>query len=335
MRIPGLEALFGPGRTPALEAGAALAARDWHGVLDAIEARAAPPPEDEDSPVFIFGAGWRCGSTLLQRMFLGGHQVMVWGEPYAHAGLVENLMQQLRPLGAAYPPASYFLDQAEGPLHEGWTANLYPGIDDLRAAHRAFFESLFAAPARARGWPRWGFKEIRLGSRHARYLRWLYPKARFLLLYRDPYDAYRSYRRWRDWYWRWPSEPVSTPLAFGRLWHRQMSDFLAWHERLDARLIPYDRLTGEDTARAVAACTAAEVVPSHLLTRQSGTTPNAIPPLPRLERFLLARKVEPLAAELASNPVARIEPADDRRRPGTVAAASGRPAMTAAPLRNS
>ena len=47
-----------------------------------------------------------------------------------------------------------------------------------------------AAPARKRGFARWGVKEVRWSGAHGLVLRWLYPKAHFLLIVRDPVSAY-------------------------------------------------------------------------------------------------------------------------------------------------
>ncbi|MEO0535490.1 MAG: hypothetical protein AAF215_16660 [Cyanobacteria bacterium P01_A01_bin.123] len=33
-----------------------------------------------DSPIFVFSAGWRSGSTLLQRLVMSDKSVVIWGE---------------------------------------------------------------------------------------------------------------------------------------------------------------------------------------------------------------------------------------------------------------
>ena len=38
-----------------------------------------------DDPIFVLAAGWRTGSTLLQRMIIEAG-ALVWGEPYSQAG---------------------------------------------------------------------------------------------------------------------------------------------------------------------------------------------------------------------------------------------------------
>ncbi len=105
---------------------------------------------------------------------------------------------------------------------------------------------MFSEPARRAGVPRWGIKEVRLGIEHGFYLRWLYPKARFLVLYRNPLDAYRSYSQYgRSWYDTFPDKPVFTPTAFGPHWRRLMEGFLRDAGKLDALLVRYEDLVGE------------------------------------------------------------------------------------------
>src|ERR1700733_4765534 len=58
-----------------------------------------PPTPDE--PVFVLAAGWRGGSTLLQRMLL--KHCLVWGEPYGSSALLERLAQTLRRFGPRWP----------------------------------------------------------------------------------------------------------------------------------------------------------------------------------------------------------------------------------------
>ena len=120
-------------------------------------------------------------------------RVLIWGEPYDECGMIQLLANATMPFRADWPPGEYFYDGR--PPHElsgDWIANLFPALEDFRNGHRALFNRMFAEPARRAGVSRWGIKEVRLGIEHGLYLRWLYPKARFLVLYRNPLDAYRS-----------------------------------------------------------------------------------------------------------------------------------------------
>src|SRR6185312_1965624 len=112
-------------------------------------------------------------------------------------------------------------------------------------AHQAYFARLFAEPARRNGAERWGIKEVRLDCDHAFYLRWLFPRARFLFLIRNPYFAWRSYaaraaKGWK-WYHRWPDEPV-TVASFAAHWRRLAADFLENHHQVNGLIVRYEDL---------------------------------------------------------------------------------------------
>ncbi len=199
-----------------------------------------------DDPVFILSAGWRSGSTLLQRLVMSDPKLLVWGEPYANCDYLGSLAASLRIFRADYPVPEWFVEQGmaqgRGELGDQWIANLYPEPKDLVTAHRAMLSTLYAEPARRYGYARWGLKEVRYGIEHARYLRFLYPKARFLLLYRNPYHSWRSYRIWRNWYYRWPDQPIYTAKAFGALWRDLVEGYLSGCEELGGMLVGYEDL---------------------------------------------------------------------------------------------
>lgn len=202
------------------------------------------PDESDERPIFILSAGWRSGSTLLQRALT--HECLVWGEPYGHSGLIEAMAEPLRCFHEIWPePQFFYAGEGPGVLIRRFVANLYPPVQDLLLGHRRFFEQVFAEPARRAGAPRWGLKEVRLSADHAAYLRWLFPRAKFLFLIRNPYDAFRSYAARRDlgwrWYRRWPDEPVTTEV-FARNWRVLVESFLEGHRKVDGILVKYEDL---------------------------------------------------------------------------------------------
>ena len=204
-------------------------------------------PNDEEAPIFLLSAGWRSGSTLLQRLIMSDSRVLIWGEPYDECGMIQALADSMKAFRADWPPAEYYYDGTPpADLSGNWIANLFPSLEDLRKAHRAFFDTMFSLPAKHGGATRWGIKEVRLSSEHAHYLRWLYPKAKFVFLYRNPLDAYRSYARYgRSWYDLFPNKPMFTPTAFGRHWRQLMQGYLSDAKKLDALLVRYEDLIGE------------------------------------------------------------------------------------------
>src|ERR671916_2027700 len=58
------------------------------------------------SPTFVLGAGWRTGSTLMQRMLNQTGELLVWGEPYSEGAIAQRLVESLA-----------FLDPEAGRFH--------------------------------------------------------------------------------------------------------------------------------------------------------------------------------------------------------------------------
>jgi hypothetical protein len=197
----------------------------------------------DDQPIFILAAGWRSGSTLLQRMLM--RRCFIWGEPFGRAGLIDGLAQQLTVFTDKWPANSVLASPEQmvgADLSTQWVANLYPPMESLVQAHVDFFRTLFQAPAERVGFHRWGFKEVRLSADHAAYLRWLFPRAKFVFLYRDPYACYRSFLALKVTYIRWPDQPIDSPERFGGHWLALTEGFLARAEELRAQVLRYEDL---------------------------------------------------------------------------------------------
>jgi hypothetical protein len=202
----------------------------------------------EESPVFVLAATGRSGSTLLQRVVASSGEVLVWGEPYADSGLVPRLGSSLQVFSRIWPEPHFVRrgeELAPARLTVENVENLYPHPEALVAAHLAFHDALFGAPARDAGYVRWGLKETRLGGDDARYLRFLYPNGRLLFLVRDPVDVWASYRRWAGWYLDWPGGQVRTPQAFARAWARLAASYTATAAELGAMVVRYEDLVGD------------------------------------------------------------------------------------------
>jgi hypothetical protein len=198
-----------------------------------------------EEPVFVLAAGWRSGSTMLQRMLLGN--CLVWGEPYGSSGLIERLSQPLQRFASDWPRPEFLLSSphwAKQPLSEQWTANLYPPVQHLLDAQVEFFRKLLAEPSHQRGFKRWGLKEVRYGIENALYWRWLFPRARFLFLVRNPYECWASYRRAKSCVLRfWPEELITTPEQFGNHWLSLATGFCNRFQEVGGLLIRYEALT--------------------------------------------------------------------------------------------
>lgn len=258
--------------------------------------------ESSDSPIFIFSAEWRSGSTLLQRLINSDRRVLIWGEPFHKGNFVQTLSDSLRSFSAIEPSDDHFVDSSnfsdsQSEFSRRWTANLYPPIQSLLEAQTAFFNTLYAQPAIDRGFERWGFKEVRLTIEHAYYLKWLYPKAKFLFLYRNPYKCYQSCHTWRDLYLRWPDSPVPTTEVFGRTWVDMVKGFQAGYKAVDGLLIRYeDFCEGTPSTDELANYLNLDLDAAVLTKRigsQKAKSPLTIQQIKRLKKV-----VDPLATEL-------------------------------------
>jgi hypothetical protein len=272
-----------------------------------LERRFAHKPDaPTDAPVFILSSGWRTGSTLVQRLVMSSKKILVWGEPYAYSGYVRRLADSLLSFTPEYPFEMYLLrtHQQRGLDTDAWVANLYPNPESVLQAHRRFFQALFAEPAAVEGWPSWGIKATRLEHAHALYLKWLFPRAKFLYVYRNPFDAYRSYHRFHKqiWYESFPNRPVLTPAAFGKHWQKLLKGFLTGHQEVNGLLVRYEdlcagRLSVEHLADYLQLDLNAEVLSIRITSRRANRDLYN-PPIPAAALRILRRAVEPLASEL-------------------------------------
>ncbi len=262
-----------------------------------------PPPRDDTSaPIFLLSAGWRSGSTLLQRLVMSDKQVLIWGEPYDECGPIQAMAQTVKAFRPDWPPRDYFYDGTPpAQLTGSWVANLFPAPESLWAAHRGFFDTLFDAPATKAGASRWGLKEVRLDIEHARYLKWVYPNARFVLLYRNPLEAYSSYCRYgRSWYDLFPDSPIFTPTAFGTHWGKLMQGFLSGAEGLGAMLLKYEDLIGPNPPLETLDAYLGIRTDHAIMAKKVGSSVregNKVR-INRLERYLLKRAIGPVASHL-------------------------------------
>jgi len=261
-----------------------------------------PSSDDSSQPIFLFSAGWRAGSTLMQRLIMSDTRILMWGEPYDECGVIQALAETTKAFREDWPPQDYYyhgvaLDQ----LPSQWIANLFPSVQDLRLSYIAVFDAMFAKPAERAGAERWGIKEVRLDIEHAWFLRWLYPQAQFIFLYRNPLDAYQSYCRYgRDWYYTWPNKPVFTPTAFGNHWRKLVMGYLREAEKIGAMLVCYeDLVSGELELEKIEQFLGIQI-DHRLLNNKVGSSDQGGEKawVSRFEKWLLRRAVSPMAREL-------------------------------------
>ena len=180
--------------------------------------------------MFILATGWRSGSTLLQRLVVSSGEVLLWGEPYGRAGVIPSMTRMLHAFKPGWPAEGALLGEGDvdhAALAQRWIANLYPEPAALRAGLRAMMDHWLRIPAQERGFERFGLKEVRFSVFDAMVLHWLYPDARFVILVRNPWDAWASMKGHR-WILRWPDQVVSKVDEFVQVWSGIWRSFLAW-----------------------------------------------------------------------------------------------------------
>jgi hypothetical protein len=213
--------------------------------------QAAMPVSDE-RPLFVLSAGWRSGSTLLQRLINSDPTALVWGEPYSETGLLWRLADSFAAFdprrGRSYAEPAPRSGPDPAALTGRFTGRLAPHPSYLLDAHRLLLVTAFGEPARACGRARWGIKEVTLEADAARYVHTLFPQARTVFLVRHPVAAWQSYRPERDrrpWPYHWPDRYIFSTGDFGRMWAEAVDGFQQAVGELDARLVRYEDLTTE------------------------------------------------------------------------------------------
>lgn len=262
------KAIFGPSWGKELQR---RSQRQVRNPLDALDAFQSAPPSDADAfeqPIFILSAGWRSGSTLLQRMLADNSELIIWGEPYHRSNIIESLLWQLAPLQDGWPPPEYYLNSSQACHSEQWLANCWPKQQFLRAAHLAYWGALFGRSLRELKRSRWGIKEVRWGSVHINYLKWLYPKAKFVYLHRNPYDAYASFRDYpKVAFLSWPNEPIVTARDYGKAWVKLVSEFTTLAQQGTGVIVRYDNLKSPETRRMLSDYLGVHVADANALSR--------------------------------------------------------------------
>jgi hypothetical protein len=160
---------------------------------------------------------------------------------------------------------------------------------------------LFGAPPEAGEPRRWGFKEVRLSADYALYLEFLFPRAKFIFLVRDPLTAFASYKSWRTWYRRWPDEQVRTADGYARMWRQLAGSFWARQEAggLNALLLRYEDLMPGNPAIARIEEFLGSPVDGSVLERRIRGSDAQRAPLTSVERLVLRRRTRAVARRFA------------------------------------
>lgn len=154
-----------------------------------------------DEPVFIFSAGPRSGSTLLQRLIISSDEVMVWGES---SGALSHILESFKQFNVALRPGK--AGGANGAIHyqrflesddksKQWVASINPPQSHILKTYGLMFENLYAVPAKLMHYRRCGIKEVRCTKSTMQILRLIFPHAKCILLVRNPLESLRSIKQ--------------------------------------------------------------------------------------------------------------------------------------------
>ena len=194
-------------------------------------------------PVFLLAAGWRSGSTLLQRLLMSQGDILLWGEPYSDTRIIQHMARQFRCFRNNYPFEKTLFPWKDNfksaSFDMEWIAYLFPHPQCLYDAHLAFYDTLLKESAIKAGFTNWGIKDVRLDGSHAMYLNWIYPRAKFIFLIRNPWDAWKSYVG-KNWHLEWPDIEIRTAKQFTQLWKHLTGSFIDVAPKLSSLVIRYE-----------------------------------------------------------------------------------------------
>lgn len=184
------------------------------------------------SPVFILGCSWRCGSTLLQRLLCTVDGLLVWGENQGISALLQEAHRRLR---ARETVAARERQRFHDSGSSTWIANMGPPLEGIGQLTRRWFLDLYVPATHEAGRRRWGFKEVQHDAAVADFLTSIFPKARVILLVRNPIDVLASMCS-RSWY----RTDGGGAEGVMRLWCHNVTTFLEARDRYP--LVRYEDL---------------------------------------------------------------------------------------------
>ena len=194
-----------------------------------------------NSPIFITSIGWRCGSTLLQRIICSSSNTIIWGEPFERLFFLGRLGSILSNIKSESNEEFLWTIQESNKLESKWIANLNPGVSNLVNGCRAFIEESLAHPSKKLGFKIWGAKWVRVSGYYARFLQYLYPNAKFLILFRHPLSSYQSYKG-KKWSAIYPYLWIKTSVQFFYYWSNLAKSFIVNKDKLNCKFVMYEDL---------------------------------------------------------------------------------------------
>jgi hypothetical protein len=203
--------------------------------------------------VFVLSAGWRSGSTALQRLIISGGSAYIWGEPYPTSRLLPRLQRIAVEVGVidGQPDRVLHGGDLSAETWDSWVATTNPPADAVMAGIRAMLQETYWGPLRETGFTSWGTKEVVATPEQIRLLRQVFPDAHFVCVVRDPTTAYRSFRRFvvsgvttrpgSSTRLRW----VKGPVGYAENWVRMARAFRGFEDDPRFHLFRHEDISGD------------------------------------------------------------------------------------------
>jgi hypothetical protein len=146
--------------------------------------------DNSAGPIFIFGSGQRCGSTLLQRLLCTHPDILIWGE---HDGILPQILRQfdrMREWNDLF--GHHYEKYQQSGVVRNFIANMNPPAQVAFEAQVQLLRTYWQMPAAQLGKSIWGFKEVLYTAEVALKLRELFPTARVIHITRHPFKCFTS-----------------------------------------------------------------------------------------------------------------------------------------------
>jgi len=174
------------------------------------------------APIFVLSAGGPGDGTVIEQLLLSTRQVFLWGEQ--RGIFVENLLRIVEDMRSLKSPRTQGYREKSLENGAGSPApSVHPELAVIQEGCREFLERVLGQTARARGYPRWGMNETRLGRDAALFLQELFPDARFILLVRNPAASLQAIKSTAPY----SQDFADDPAAFLQSWAKIGQELVA------------------------------------------------------------------------------------------------------------
>jgi hypothetical protein len=253
----------------------------------------------------VLSAGWRSGSTALQRLIISSGTAYVWGEPYPTSRLLARLQRIAVEVAIVDGKPNRVLTGVDlsADMSRSWVATTNPPASSVMGGIRAMLQETYWAPLRDTGFTSWGAKEVVATSEQIQLLATVFPEAHFVCVVRDPVAAYRSFRRFvvsgvstrpgGSTRLRW----VKGPVGYAENWVRMARAFRGFQEDPRFHLFRHEDIAGDPAfAERLGGLLGMQLSSEAWATRVGETRKTTPSALERAELAVLARACRQEAA---------------------------------------